>query len=97
MGAPHVGDVLGGQTDHDISGADVSVIELVAAMHGPLRPELGNRIARAPAHRHAFHDVCPRRRDPQSGHSVLQERARHHRTGRVTSAEKDDVEGRCDP
>jgi hypothetical protein len=63
MGAPHIGDVLRGEADHHIRSIHVVVGELVAAVHRPFRAELGNRVARSPAHGHAFNDMRPGRRD----------------------------------
>ena len=59
---------------------------------GTGRPSDGDRVPRAPAHRHAFDHVRARRRDLQSGHVLPQDRSGHHRTRRVAGAQGDDVE-----
>src|SRR5262249_53347796 len=76
----------------DVGGVDVEVGELVAAVHRLLDAELGDGVAGAPAHRHAFDHVGPRRDDSHVGRAVLQQRARHHGSGGVPGAEEHDLQ-----
>ena len=90
--AAHVGDVLGGEADHDVGRVDVEVGQLVTSVHRSFDAELGDGVAGAPAHRHALDHVRPRGRDAELGGAGFEECAGHDRAGGVAGAEEHDVE-----